>query len=318
MNKNVFSACYYPTTIFLIDNDNNFLENFSASLSLYFLTDYSSNVFKSLKIIQENDSKHSKDLSSLHNKLFSKNDDLIAESHYLSNLSSVSKYIRENIRFNQISTVIVDYSMPSMDGIEFCRELKYLPIKKIMLTGIADQELAINAFNEGIIDGFIQKDSKDMFNKICNLIDKLAKEYFQKVNKVVPNLLLSQSKNKYQEYIKIISDIINFHKVKEYYQFDEKGSFIFFSEKSQAICFIIIEKKQIDEYYEIALHSGAEFSVISAIKKYQKIPLLINEEDHRKSVLEWDNLLQPLKKFKSISDFYYLLINGKQINQLNL
>ncbi len=318
MNNQVYSAYYYPTTIFMVDNDEDFLENISTNLSLSFFTDYSSDIFNALNTIRENHLIYYKKLSNLFSNTLKENDNLSPEWFQLNNLSNINKHLIQKMRCKHISTVIVDYSMPKLNGIEFCIELENLPIKKLMLTGKADHELAVNAFNEGIIDGFILKDSKDMFNKLCLLTDKLCKHYFRDLTNAIPNLILSKYQDINDEYIKLFFDIIYSNNIKEYYQLDDKGSFIFLGEKSQAIWFLIIEKSKLEEYYEIAFHSGADFSVISAIKNHNKIPILIDEEDHRKSVLEWDNLLQPLKKFKSIPDFYYLILNEKQINKLNL
>lgn len=58
------------------------------------------------------------------------------------------------------SVVIVDYDMPDIDGLAFCRQLAGLPIRKIMLTGKADERVAVRAFNEGVIDKFLSKDAE--------------------------------------------------------------------------------------------------------------------------------------------------------------
>ena len=44
---------------------------------------------------------------------------------------------------NEISVLIVDFDMPEMNGIELCRTLKALNIKKILLTGTVDLKQAV-------------------------------------------------------------------------------------------------------------------------------------------------------------------------------
>ena len=63
-----------------------------------------------------------------------------------------------NARLNQIGTVISDYRMPGLDGLETLRRIGVLnpEITRIILTGYATMEAAINATNTGI-DGFLTK-----------------------------------------------------------------------------------------------------------------------------------------------------------------
>ena len=55
-------------------------------------------------------------------------------------------------RFAVPSVLVVDYSMPQMNGLEFCQAVRDLPCKKILFTGAADEKVAVTAFNRGLID----------------------------------------------------------------------------------------------------------------------------------------------------------------------
>ncbi|TFG37472.1 MAG: adenylate/guanylate cyclase domain-containing response regulator, partial [Syntrophobacterales bacterium] len=72
------------------------------------------------------------------------------------NGSKAIDMVRENI--HQIETVICDYKMPGIDGLETLVEIGRLnpEIARIMLTGYATMESAIESVNEGI-DGFLTK-----------------------------------------------------------------------------------------------------------------------------------------------------------------
>ena len=74
-------------------------------------------------------------------------------------------------RFNDVSVIIVDYYMDEMNGIEVCETLSKHPAKKILLTGGADKEnIAIDAFNKGIIHRFINKTDPDFPSQIRQAI----------------------------------------------------------------------------------------------------------------------------------------------------
>jgi adenylate cyclase len=65
-------------------------------------------------------------------------------------------FVRENI--SQVSTVVSDYRMPGLDGLETLAVIGTISpeITRIILTGYATMEAAIEATNEGV-DGFLTK-----------------------------------------------------------------------------------------------------------------------------------------------------------------
>ena len=63
--------------------------------------------------------------------------------------------------------------MPKMTGVEFCRAIRGLPVKTILLTGKASLETAISAFNEGVIDCFLQKQDSNVSTALRREIKRL-------------------------------------------------------------------------------------------------------------------------------------------------
>ncbi len=91
--------------------------------------------------------------------------------------SKLRQYTQLEDRFKMISVVIVDYQMPTMTGLEFCRAIADIPVKKILLTGKANTDQIINAFNEGLIDRFISKSDPDALAKITQMVKQLHQEF---------------------------------------------------------------------------------------------------------------------------------------------
>lgn len=82
-------------------------------------------------------------------------------------------------RFDMPSVVVVDFDMPDINGVEFCRRIKDLPCKKVILTGKADEKVAVQAFNEGLIDRFICKHSETVSEEIFATLHQLQWAYFK-------------------------------------------------------------------------------------------------------------------------------------------
>src|SRR4051812_28713831 len=69
-------------------------------------------------------------------------------------------------RFMTPSVVVVDYSMPQMNGVDFCQALSGLSCKKILFTGAADEKIAVDAFNRGLIHRYIRKNDDNALDKL--------------------------------------------------------------------------------------------------------------------------------------------------------
>lgn len=156
MTANRIPLLYFLPTVIMIDDNKSFLENFGMELNydglLKTYTDpleaaerliTCDNMFKNWEeyicVIDNNETDSDLEMRAV-------------------NYDTILKTASDPNRFHEPAIVIVDYSMPEINGIDFCKKIAKYPCKKIMLTGEADYEIAVNAFNEGLIDKFILKD----------------------------------------------------------------------------------------------------------------------------------------------------------------
>lgn len=76
-------------------------------------------------------------------------------------------------RFSLARVLVVDYSMPAMSGLRVLSELTQWPGLRILLTGRADEQLAVSAFNRGSIQQFIPKQSPEIRLRLSAAIQHL-------------------------------------------------------------------------------------------------------------------------------------------------
>ena len=81
-----------------------------------------------------------------------------------------SKYTE---RYALTRVCVVDYSMPAMDGLQALSELVDWPGSRVLLTGQADEQIAVRAFNQGLIDQFIPKQIPDISRKLIDAVEHL-------------------------------------------------------------------------------------------------------------------------------------------------
>lgn len=93
--------------------------------------------------------------------------------------SRIAAMARDPARFSRFSVAIIDFAMPSMTGVELCRKIKHLPVKKVLLTGKTGDSTAVAAFNEGLINLFLVKHDPDLPGKLRRIIRELQYGYFK-------------------------------------------------------------------------------------------------------------------------------------------
>jgi len=76
-------------------------------------------------------------------------------------------------RFALTRVCVFDYSMPEMNGLDALGELVDWPGSRVLLTGQADEQMAVGAFNRGLIDQFIPKQSPDISRRLIDAVDHL-------------------------------------------------------------------------------------------------------------------------------------------------
>lgn len=76
-------------------------------------------------------------------------------------------------RLGLTKVCLVDYAMPDMDGLEFLAGVPGCQAARILLTGFADSQVALGAFNAGLIEKFIPKQSPGLIGILAQIIGDL-------------------------------------------------------------------------------------------------------------------------------------------------
>lgn len=224
-------SCFYPTTICVVDDDEQYLEALETSLSTKgqnHLFQFFSNPHKALEYLNQ---KHTE--SNLVRKWIETLDSELPDNHLIKiNFKDVAKELMDSKRFQEVSVVVVDYDMPSMDGIEFCKKLKNPYIQKIMATGAADESLAVLAFNSKLIDAFVGKHEVQFWEKVESNIQRLQAFYFEQLTYPLHLSLKLKTKASYiledPVFISFFKTLLANYHIQEYYQLESSGSFLFF------------------------------------------------------------------------------------------
>lgn len=67
--------------------------------------------------------------------------------------------------------LVTDYAMPTETGVSLCSRPEYNVLERVLLTGVADNAIAVSAFNAGAIDQFVQKQAASFPMSIVNAVE---------------------------------------------------------------------------------------------------------------------------------------------------
>jgi len=306
MKNDILNCCSYPTKVILVDDNQSFLNEIQLALSLHNVPSLSFlEVNKFFAYMQQYSTK------TLADYCMEVSDDADMDHRIIDiNIGNIYRKIYDSLRFDEITVIITDYAMPEMDGIVLLRklDLKY-SIKNILLTGVADEKIAVNAFNEGLIHSFIRKDAPNFVENLVNKILDLQLLYFKDVSKNIKGTVECFFDPAYVEFIK---NTIRAEKTVEYYLIDEFGSFLLVDIHGNSKWLIVRDEHEMQHHYEIAkeyfVDGNVPDDILEKLAKRNSVLFLGLGDKQNLPPSEWESRLYPANTFVGKRKYYYSII----------
>ncbi len=301
--KTIIPACYWPTTVVIIDDDLQFLKTASAVLERGSYVKSFQDPEAGIKYL--NNEKQSVFMSDFLSH--SEDDNNESVTIISEDISKILLKAYDAGRNKLISTLVIDYNLPKNTGIEYIKKLKNLQLQKILLTGYAKPDEVINAFNEKVIDKYIGKNTQNSTDKLIEEVNFSKENYFENSTTIVLHnetelyKLLSSPK-----FIKLFNQMLQNNKITEFYLLDSSGSFLLVDDKDSLKLFAVTNCKTLDGL-KLFFESGGEQvkSLAADIKAYKKIPFFFNVSPKPN---EWQKYCHECLSIKG-TDILYSLIS---------
>jgi CheY-like chemotaxis protein len=177
-------------------------------------------------------------------------------------------------RFLTPSVLVVDYAMPGMDGIQFCEAVRDLPCRKILLTGVADERVAIEAFNRGLIDRYVRKSDAHALDRLEEELTQLQEDFFLAQSEAL-RMLLSLHDFSFVNDPAIgglVRELGARHKIVEHYLFKTPPGFLMYDRDARPWLLAVETEQSMNAHFEIALDGGAPASLLEALGQRRVVP----------------------------------------------
>jgi CheY-like chemotaxis protein len=234
------------------------------------------------------------------------------------NISDIHKEIFNPKRHQELAIVVVDYQMPNMNGIEFCKQLAGRPhIKKIMLTGEADHTLAVTAFNDGVIDKFIRKDEAANINDlVCQAVKQMELEYFINLSAPILSSLQEHSEKLPTALMDLtlsswFYEFLQSQNFTEFYLLETQTNFLLLDKSGRLGWLAIRDAKEMQDLGKLAARLYAEEpsdegrANLEKVESKHYLPLFYTEQDSQDSLDDWTLYLHRCNELKTEQNTYY-------------
>ncbi len=216
---------------------------------------------------------------------------------------------------NEISCIIIDYAMPGLNGLQLAEALTDFPAKKLMLTGEADHTLAVEAFNETVIDQFILKSMDNLMEVLVASVFDLKWQRFSELSQSLKAVM--------EEPIAILSDhrfaehffeYLNRTMINEFYLENEYGDLLLVNESGNTSHYHVREEKVIIALTALAKNlfeqdPDDDREVLDKLTARTAIPFLpIDFDAGNSSLREWKQYCYDFQIVKGDSQNYYYAV----------
>lgn len=299
-------TCYFPSTVLFVDDNRDFLLNFVLQLDENLAYRIFDNPKRGLDYL------HNKncglDILSQHGQTHESGTNYWRGQHNASfDLSAIHAEVYNPYRFSEISVVVVDYAMPGIDGLEFCRMIENNNIKKILLTGQADEKLAIQAFNEGVIHRYIKKSDADAADLITRSIAELQWQYFQGMSDMIAHMLPSQfppclHDKKFAQFFRELR--LENH-ICEYYLTDDAGGFFMLNEDARPSLLVVRGAEDMKSFCERVNTRDLSHDLLEQLDKGLVVPQFWPSSPGKEKETVTQNHFLPAKRIVGSQTYYY-------------
>lgn len=295
------SPYFHPTTVVLVDDDSHMLRSLILGLDLDMLPHRAFHDSQEGLDFINQDRYREKFV----NRLTMSEEDAVVDSIYFDPRSVLSE-LKSPDRFHQISVLIVDYEMPGMKGLELCEKIQNPFIKKILLTGVADENIAVEAFNQGVINRYIRKHDPEFLTLLQEAILKAQQQYFQDLFQIPLQALSLRSESTAlvePTFVKDFYERVASHNIQEYYLVEGTGTFIMVGSDGKKYSLVTIDDGLVEVFLDSESMEKLSQEDEKALKERRLVSFFYNpfkapfyESDSPKNFLRSPLLLEGQKK----------------------
>lgn len=308
MGKPEISLYYHPTTTVYIDDNRDFLNSLTLKSEPA--------VFKLFSDPHEGLAYVESQFKLSEN--FSKGEPLSPDINTPSKLVLPQNQICRKLdtlnRFAEPSVIVVDFSMPQLNGLDLCSQISSPNAKKILLTGVANEKQAIHALNCDLIDFYIGKSEEELTTRLTSIVSTLNNRYFTDLmplsshdaKQQIPFLYDSDFADYFEQLCEDLGAI-------EYYYVTNPGGFLLIDKFGTISRLIVLTQDEYRNSIKEVQEKGASSDCIRTLEEHSHVPFFQNEDGvfDEKRLEAWSQNIYPIQRINGNQEYVCALLEKR-------
>ena len=227
-------------------------------------------------------------------------------------VDQIYRIVHDAKRFQTAAVVVVDYAMAALNGLDFCRALRGLPCKKILFTGEANEMIAVEAFNQGLIDRYLKKSDPTSMDRLEYEIAALQRDYFIEKSGTLKDLLVQHTYSFVSDeaIVKLADALIARHGFVEYFLFPDPAGILFFDADGKATLMVVETRAGLISHLETAQDYDAPIALRTALRDAQVVPFFWKSGGmYTEKSIDWQQYCLPAQVCTGRENYYYALFD---------
>jgi CheY-like chemotaxis protein len=310
MTMHTIKPFYFPTTVAFVDDSPTFLSNLCLQLDPSLAFRLFSSPGEALEFVNSRPRPGHSD-EPIFAPFRDRTDEDVAQQVIALSVNTVRKQVHNAHRFRATSVVVVDYDMPGMNGLEFCRRMTDPSVRKIMLTGKADEHIAVQSFNEGIIHRFIRKQDESAGPALNRAVRDLQSAYFDDVcQSILDTLAVSEYAFLRDDALATrVADLSRSLGIVEHYLSYCPGGLLMLDSAGKSYLLIVHTNETLRGLREIAVEQDAPADFLAALDSRHNLPYFWQTDGHYPTdCAAWQDYIHPATHFRGKQDYVYAVI----------
>lgn len=310
MTMDTIKPFYFPTTVTFVDDSAAFLSNLCLQLEPNLAFRLFSSSREALRFVNE---RHRPDAPE--EQIFApyrdRTDEDEAQHVIAMSVDTVRNRVFDNDRFQATSVVVVDYDMPGLNGLEFCRRITDPAVRKIMLTGKANEHVAVESFNEGIIHRFIRKQDASAISALNRAVRDMQHAYFDnRCQSILDTLVTSEYTFLRDEaLVARVREIFDSLGIVEHYLSYSPNGLLMLDSTGKSYLLIVHTNETLRGVREIASVQGAPVGFFDALDSGASLPYFWQTSGYCPvDGIAWESYMHPATRFTGQQIYVYAVI----------
>lgn len=305
MNQFALTPYFHPTTVCFVDDNESFLSTIELEAPRAWTPKLFTNPHQALAYLQT-----PPELPPLMDRCFSIQRDS-REAIIRLDFDLIEQEINHIGRFHRNSVVVVDYSMPSLNGLQLCERLTDPYLRRAMLTGVADEKQAVEAFNIGLLHQFLPKHAGQSVAEIFDFVDRMQQQYFEQYSARLKDTLAMDPPCFLTDagLARYIRRFLARNRLIEYYLAADPPGLLMLKSSGEIWRLVILEAQELAAQADYAAKYNAPADLVRLLRSGQRIACLTGdtpEDDYSPGEFDWDDKVLPGKKVTGDRGDYYV------------